>query len=93
MTLGNRLIRLVRQLGGNLWLSRIELGKMHRHKQRRITKERLEKFVSKDYFVDANIYGQIYGMRRPLTSITTCAVPDRIPLLSLKYLLKHRCLF
>eukprot|EP00698_Gefionella_okellyi_P018951 TRINITY_DN5750_c0_g1_i1.p1 TRINITY_DN5750_c0_g1~~TRINITY_DN5750_c0_g1_i1.p1 ORF type:complete len:1038 (+),score=216.96 TRINITY_DN5750_c0_g1_i1:115-3228(+) len=50
----------------------------HRHKVRRITKERLEKFISKVYFTDVNLYGKLFGAKVPVTSLTTFAAPGRI---------------
>ena len=38
-------------------------------KNRRTTSERIDKFLSKDYFVDVNLYGKLYPARAPLADI------------------------
>jgi len=50
----------------------------HRHKVRRITKERLEKFISKDYFTDANLFGQLWSHTMPLTALLHFPAAGRI---------------
>jgi alpha-mannosidase len=48
-------------------------------KHRNITLDRLEKFISSEYFTDVNLYGKLYGERKDV-NISVYSVPngDRI---------------
>lgn len=39
------------------------------NKNKRITLERVEKFIGKDYFADVSLFGKIYPVRQPLTGL------------------------
>ena len=45
-------------------------------KNRSLTVERIEKFVSKVYFTDVNLYGRLYGETAPV-KLSVYSVPDQ----------------
>ena len=62
------------------------------HKNRRTTLERIEKFVSRLYFTDVNLYGRIYPTQEPVGMIVAATVTYLLLYLLLKIILIARCI-